>query len=50
MNGFRRMRNPFLVPAQALVEPKTRPPIAAATPAIACRRVGALASAARLFL
>src|SRR5437773_797787 len=38
------------VPTQALVEPTTRPPNAAATPTIACRRVGALASTARLFL
>jgi len=50
MNRFRRMRNRFLGSRQALVEPKTRPPNAAARPTIACRRVGALISAARLFL
>src|SRR6266851_1715623 len=38
------------VPAQALVEPKTRPPNAAATPTIACRRVGTLTTSPRLFL
>src|SRR5713101_2693679 len=37
-------------PAQASVEPRASPPNAIATPAIACRRVGPLASASRFVL
>src|SRR6267143_3537071 len=41
---------PSSAPAQASVEPRASPPNEIATPAINCRRVGPVASAARLFL
>src|SRR2546430_14882930 len=41
---------PSSAPAQASVAPRASPPNEIATPAINCRRVGPVASAARLFL
>src|SRR6267378_2446629 len=41
---------PSSAPAQTSVEPRASPPNEIATPAINCRRVGSVASAARLFL
>src|SRR6266478_191694 len=37
-------------PAQALIDARVKPPNAIATPTIACRRVGPLVGAAKLFL
>src|ERR1700735_5192234 len=44
------LETPTPPPAQALAEPRARPPNAIATPTIACRRVGPLVSDAGLFL
>jgi hypothetical protein len=53
VNGFAVRQIPSSPPAQALVDPRlpprVKPPNAIAPPAIACRRVGPLASSARFF-